>query len=442
MACHGPNVATATAPDVPNYPFWGTRSNEMVQTYWVQSHPLGPFADADHQARLPAPVNPLLKAWALGTDRGVIAMAWHHDGLGRERRKHELVDRFDDGVEVAAVLGGPRPTREQGVTGEQHRGVHQLERHPTVCVAGGLDRAKSELANLEDLLVVDDLVIARQHRGVLFANVDAVARIAHFGDCSDVVMMTVGLQDLTDAQLLREFKQEAMFVRGVDQDGITGISTPDDEDVVLVVTDHDPMNFCLVILVVEGGPSARRGVDADMGCAAIVLDGSAQVMWFAHGWTLHRAVIALRASTAVVGSPRHVVPRPSTVMTMIENEVWQEVLRHETQVWDALVAGNARADSDLLADDFLGVYPTGFGDKAQHVAQLMNGPTVAEFSIHDVAFRSLSDSVILVAYLASYRRREVASVEEMFVTSIWSKREGRWTNVFSQDTPRSDTAVP
>jgi len=36
----------------------------------------------------------------------------------------------------------------------------------------------------------------------------------------------------------------------------------------------------------------------------------------------------------------------------------------ESRVWDALVRGDADADADLLATDFLGVYATGFADRS------------------------------------------------------------------------------
>ncbi len=47
-------------------------------------------------------------------------------------------------------------------------------------------------------------------------------------------------------------------------------------------------------------------------------------------------------------------------------------LELEAKVWDALRRGDAEADLRLLADDFLGVYPTGFADRWAHAGQLAN----------------------------------------------------------------------
>ncbi len=57
-----------------------------------------------------------------------------------------------------------------------------------------------------------------------------------------------------------------------------------------------------------------------------------------------------------------------------------ELIELETGVWLALQRGDAEADRKLLSEDFLGVYPTGFADRADHVGQLADGPTVTEFA--------------------------------------------------------------
>lgn len=113
----------------------------------------------------------------------------------------------------------------------------------------------------------------------------------------------------------------------------------------------------------------------------------------------------------------------------------------ETDIWQALQRGDPIVDNELLAADFLGVYPTGFADKADHVGQLANGPTVTEFAIRDPRFLGLSDSIALLAYRAEYRRSGADEVEEMYVSSLWSCHNGRWTNAFSQDTPVDPAAV-
>jgi hypothetical protein len=122
----------------------------------------------------------------------------------------------------------------------------------------------------------------------------------------------------------------------------------------------------------------------------------------------------------------------------------EDFIRLETEVWRALVSGDAVADARLLAEDFLGVYPTGFADRSDHVGQLNAGPTVDEFTLSHERLLVLSDSVVLLAYRADYRRApraEGTELETMYVSSLWCRRGGRWVNVFSQDTPPGPSTV-
>ena len=113
-------------------------------------------------------------------------------------------------------------------------------------------------------------------------------------------------------------------------------------------------------------------------------------------------------------------------------------VRLETAVWDALVGGDAQADRALLSDDFVGVYPTGFADRVDHAAQLDDGPTVSEFDIVSPTIRSFTEDHVLLAYEAQYRRSPDSGPERMYVSSVWSRRENEWVNVFSQDTPADE----
>lgn len=110
----------------------------------------------------------------------------------------------------------------------------------------------------------------------------------------------------------------------------------------------------------------------------------------------------------------------------------------ETSVWDALRRGDAEADARFLAEDFLGVYPSGFAGRSDHAGQLAEGPTVAEFELSDARLVVLSDNDVLLSYRANWHRfrsGKRGARESMYVSSLWSRRSDRWVNVFSQDTP-------
>lgn len=110
----------------------------------------------------------------------------------------------------------------------------------------------------------------------------------------------------------------------------------------------------------------------------------------------------------------------------------------ESQVWEALVAGDGDADRALLTSDFLGVYTTGFANRSEHAAQLAGGPTVAVYAIAEARLMRLSGTDVMLSYRADYRRLHdgrPGPEEAMYISSLWTERDGRWQNVFSQDTP-------
>lgn len=117
-----------------------------------------------------------------------------------------------------------------------------------------------------------------------------------------------------------------------------------------------------------------------------------------------------------------------------------EILGLEQAVWEALVTGDAAADAALLEPGFLGVYSTGFADRADHAGQLAGGPTVARYRLSGARLVEVAEGVVILAYRADFLR--VGSVEEeaMYVSSLWRRGPEGWRNLFSQDSSATDPA--
>lgn len=124
-----------------------------------------------------------------------------------------------------------------------------------------------------------------------------------------------------------------------------------------------------------------------------------------------------------------------------------QALALERQVWRALCTGDQDLDAAMLSDDFLGVYPDGFSDRAGHIEQLSDGPTVHDFHLSEARLVELAAEHFLLCYRADWRAPRSSGSEHpgaaraMYITSIWSRRADGWINTFSQDTPteaRSD----
>ncbi len=115
-----------------------------------------------------------------------------------------------------------------------------------------------------------------------------------------------------------------------------------------------------------------------------------------------------------------------------------DILKLETQVWAALVNGDASADRALLSTDFLGVYPSGFANRDDHVGQFADAPTMAEFKLSQEKLRILTPDIVLLSYRADYLRPDATEWDAMLISSLWERRHGVWVNSFSQDTPVQD----
>ncbi len=119
----------------------------------------------------------------------------------------------------------------------------------------------------------------------------------------------------------------------------------------------------------------------------------------------------------------------------------ERALALERQVWQALCTGDQARDRSMLSDDFLGVYPSGFSDRTNHVDQLAGGPTVHDFHLSDARLLNLADGQVLLCYRADWRPPRSDGSDRpgppraMFISSIWEHRPGGWVNTFSQDTP-------
>ena len=141
------------------------------------------------------------------------------------------------------------------------------------------------------------------------------------------------------------------------------------------------------------------------------------------------------------------VPEPQRVTRGGQNDRMEELtveafVQLETEVWEALIQGDADGDARLLSEDFLGVYPSGFADRSAHVGQLDHGSTVADYELSEARIRVLSPASVLLSYRADWRRASgTADLETMFVTSVWCRNGARWENVFSQDTPAATGPV-
>ena len=105
----------------------------------------------------------------------------------------------------------------------------------------------------------------------------------------------------------------------------------------------------------------------------------------------------------------------------------------EGRVWEALRRGDGAADAKLLADNFLGVYDSGFASKREHIAQLADGSVVRDFEIEVPRLVKLGPALALLAYRARWHDGN-GNPRRAYISSIWERGKEGWRNIFSQDT--------
>ena len=113
----------------------------------------------------------------------------------------------------------------------------------------------------------------------------------------------------------------------------------------------------------------------------------------------------------------------------------QFFLALEEQVWQAQVSGDAAAEREVLPADFLGVTGGGFADLERHLDELADGPITARYALSQARLLRLGEDAVLLSYRADARAPGAVHEERFYISALWQRREGRWWNTFSQDTP-------
>jgi imidazolonepropionase-like amidohydrolase len=108
----------------------------------------------------------------------------------------------------------------------------------------------------------------------------------------------------------------------------------------------------------------------------------------------------------------------------------------ERQSWDMARKRDKTAYAEFLADDFVAVSEYGRLNKTQNVEDLDN-LQIADYSLQGIQVHRLSDDVAMLNYKVTargiYRGEKFESTN--LTSSVWSKRTGKWLNVFFQETP-------
>jgi ketosteroid isomerase-like protein len=125
-----------------------------------------------------------------------------------------------------------------------------------------------------------------------------------------------------------------------------------------------------------------------------------------------------------------------------ENSLERQIVAQEQNGLEALKNGDLGRFGSLTAEEAVFVDEQGPATKAQ-VLKNVAGFKLTEYSMDDVKFVALSKNTGLISYKST--EKGVSHGEEfatqVYVSSVWTKRGGKWVCLFSQET-RVRQAVP
>ena len=118
------------------------------------------------------------------------------------------------------------------------------------------------------------------------------------------------------------------------------------------------------------------------------------------------------------------VPSPAALLAQ-ENAVWQAVADHKSEAFAA-----------FLGRDYVGVYPDGFKNAAQEIAEVQ-GVNLLRFQISDFVVRSVDADDVVVTYRidASGTEGGQAFSGSHVVSSYWHRSGRRWLVQLHSQTP-------
>lgn len=118
-----------------------------------------------------------------------------------------------------------------------------------------------------------------------------------------------------------------------------------------------------------------------------------------------------------------------------EQQLQQQIVAKEREELDSLKAGDMERFSSLIANNAVFVDTHGSAGKDE-VVKDSSGFRLTEYQMEDVRFVPVSANIGLIAYklTESGTSHGNAFSGQVFVSALWTERQGKWVCLFSQET--------
>jgi ketosteroid isomerase-like protein len=144
---------------------------------------------------------------------------------------------------------------------------------------------------------------------------------------------------------------------------------------------------------------------------------------------------AIQSSAIQSAVNQSAVNQSSVNQSATDDPMQEKVVAAEKAGLDALKAGDLARFGELTADDALFVDTHGPASKAQVLNNVV-GFRLTDYSMGDVAFKRLAADSGMITYKISETGNSHGRdfTVQVYVTSIWVQRGGKWVCLFSQET--------
>ncbi len=114
-----------------------------------------------------------------------------------------------------------------------------------------------------------------------------------------------------------------------------------------------------------------------------------------------------------------------------------QVISLEKKGWEALKKQDVEGLAGMTADDFVGIFDDGSRVTKDELLKTLPDFRVTKYDLSDIKAVRVTRDVVLLTFKAKYTTKtkgQDAATKSVHAASEWVRRDGKWLNVFYQET--------
>ncbi len=120
----------------------------------------------------------------------------------------------------------------------------------------------------------------------------------------------------------------------------------------------------------------------------------------------------------------------------VKDSLEETIISMEKRAWEAVKGHDAKAFSDLFAADGMMADSAGFSNRASFL-QTLPELIISQYTLTDFKVMMIDKDAVIITYKADVKgsfKGQAFPPNPAYVSSIWTKRGGKWVAVYHQET--------